>query len=185
MCGFDFSLSPLSFFQINRTQAETLYYKALEMSKVNPDDLVIDLYCGAGTISSLFASKCREVIGIEILPQAIEDARENAKGNGIGNVSYMQGAAETLMPQLAAEGHRPDIIVLDPPRKGAAPEVLAAIITAAPGKIVYVSCNPATQARDARILCDAGYRAAACQSVDMFCATPDVENILLFERAVP
>ena len=185
LCGFDFSLSPLSFFQINRTQAETLYYKALELSGVKPDDLVIDLYCGAGTISSLFASKCREVIGIEILPQAIEDARENAKGNGIGNVSYMQGAAETLMPQLAAEGHKPDIIVLDPPRKGAAPEVLAAIITAAPGKIVYVSCNPATQARDARILSGAGYRAAACQSVDMFCATPDVENILLFERAIP
>lgn len=185
LCGFDFLLSPLSFFQINRPQAETLYNKALELSRVKPDDLVIDLYCGAGTISSLFASKCRKVIGIEIVPQAIEDAKENARRNGILNVSFMQGAAETLMPQLAGEGQRPDIIVLDPPRKGAAPEVLAAIIAAAPEKIVYVSCNPATQARDARILCDAGYRAAACQSVDMFCRTPDVENILLFERTVP
>lgn len=185
LCGFDFSLSPLSFFQINRMQAETLYYKALELAKVNPDDLVIDLYCGAGTISSLFAARCREVIGIEIVPQAIEDARDNALRNRIANVRFMQGSAETLMPSLTAEGHKPDIIVLDPPRKGAAPEVLAAMIAAAPKKIVYVSCNPATQARDARILCDAGYRAAACQSVDMFCRTPDVENILLFERAMP
>ncbi|MEZ7872750.1 MAG: 23S rRNA (uracil-5-)-methyltransferase RumA, partial [Eubacteriales bacterium] len=97
---------------------------------------------------------------------------------------FIQGAAETLMPQLADEGYRPDIIVLDPPRKGAAPEVLAAIAEASPEKIVYVSCNPATQARDAKILREAGYRASACQSVDMFCATPDVENILLFERAI-
>lgn len=184
LCGFDFSLSPLSFFQINRAQAERLYDKALALSGVGPGDLVIDLYCGAGTISSLFAGHCRKVIGIEIVPQAVRDAIENARNNGIGNLRFMQGAAEKLMPELAREGIKPDIVVLDPPRKGAAPEVLAAISEVSAKKIVYISCNPATQARDAKILCASGYRVSAAQPVDMFCRTPDVENILLFERQV-
>ena len=182
LCGFDFSLSPLSFFQINRSQAERLYHKALELSGVRPDDLVIDLYCGAGTISSLFAGHCREVIGIEIVPQAVKDATINAEHNGIRNLRFMRGAAEILMPQLAREGLRPDIVLLDPPRKGAAPEVLAAISLVSPRKIVYISCNPATQARDAKILCGSGYRVTAAQPVDLFCQTANVENILLFER---
>lgn len=182
LCGFEFSLSPLSFFQINRTQAECLYDQALQLSGVKPDDLVIDLYCGAGTISALFAFACREVIGIEIVPQAIRDAQENAKHNGISNVRFLHGAVESIMPQLVQEGYKPDIVVLDPPRKGAAPEALAAISEASPGKIVYISCNPATQARDAKILCASGYRVVTCQPVDMFCRTPDIENILLFER---
>lgn len=182
LCGFDFLLSPLSFFQVNPTQAERLYLKALELSGAGPDDLAFDLYCGAGTISSLFAKSCREVIGIEIVPQAVEDARENARRNGIGNAHFMQGAAEDLMPKLVRDGERPRIIVLDPPRKGAAPQVLDAIAQAGPERIVYISCNPATQARDAALLAGKGYSVRACQSVDMFCRTPDIENICLFER---
>lgn len=182
LCGFEFTLSPLSFFQINQSQAEILYQKALELSAVKPTDLVIDLYCGAGTITSLFAKHCKEVIGIEIVPQAIIDAEKNAQDNGISNVNFLLGSAEELMPALAQKDYFPDIIVLDPPRKGAAPEVLSAIADANPKKIVYISCDPATQARDTRILVELGYKVCACQPVDMFCRTPDVENILLFER---
>lgn len=184
LCGFKFSLSPLSFFQINRLQAEILYQKALELSEVKDSDLIIDLYCGAGTITSLFARHCREIIGIEIVPQAVIDAQSNAKGNDIDNASFMLGSAEKLMPELARKGYQPDIVLLDPPRKGAAPEVLSAIAAVQPAKIVYISCDPATQARDAKILVNLGYHVTACQPVDMFCRTPDVENILLFERAV-
>ncbi len=182
LCGYEFLLSPLSFFQINPLQAERLYQKALDLSGVRPDDLVFDLYCGAGTISSLFAARCRQVIGIEIVPQAVEDAVCNAKMNGIANARFLAGAAEELMPQLVRDGQRPRVIVLDPPRKGAAPEVLRAIAQAVPERIVYISCDPATQARDARALCESGFRITAMQSVDMFCRTPDIENICLFER---
>lgn len=184
LCGFDFLLSPLSFFQVNHAQAERLYTCALEMADLRPDDLVIDLYCGAGTISSLFASQAREVIGIEIVPQAVQDAIENAKLNDLRNLRFLQGAAEELMPRLYREGSRPDIVVLDPPRKGAEQAVLEAIALAAPRRVVYISCHPGTQARDARWLCEHGYRVSACKSVDMFCQTAEIENILCFDREV-
>lgn len=182
LCGFVFALSPLSFFQVNAVQAEKLYQKALALARPKKDDLVIDLYCGAGTISSVFAAAAREVIGIEVVPQAIQDARSNAQRNGLSNLRFLTGKAEDLLPPLIAQGERPDIIVLDPPRKGAEPSVLDAILSAAPRKVVYVSCHPATQARDAKVLCSGGYRVTACCPVDMFCHTPQVENILLLER---
>lgn len=181
LCGLDFSLSPLSFFQVNRTQAERLYQLALDFAAPTSRNLVFDLYCGAGTISSVFAPRCGRVVGIESVPQAVEDARRNAQANGIENVTFLQGAAEELLPRMVKGGDRPDIVVLDPPRKGAAPQVLDAILQAAPRKIVYVSCHPGTQARDARRLSEGGYTATACAPVDMFCRTPDVENVLLFE----
>ena len=131
----------------------------------------------------MLAKAAKQVIGIEIVPQAIEDARENARSNGVENVSFHAAAAEALLPQLVAQGLRPDVVVLDPPRKGCEEPVLSAIAQAAPQRVVYVSCDPATQARDAKILCAYGYRPTRCQSVDMFCQTGHVENVLLFEKA--
>lgn len=182
LCGFRFSLSPLSFFQVNPLQAERLYLAGLAMANPQPEDLVVDLYCGAGTLSSLLAAHCRQVLGIEIVPQAVQDARDNAAANGIRNLRFMEGAAELLMPQLVAQGERPDILLLDPPRKGAEPAVIDAIAAAKPRKVLYISCDPGTQARDAKLLCQQQYQVTACQPVDMFCRTADVENILLFER---
>ena len=182
LCGFDYALSPLSFFQINPVQTEKLYYTALEFANLKGDELVTDLYCGAGTISLLLSGHAKKVIGVEIVEPAIRDAEENARRNGIDNVEFHAAAAEDLLPQMVEKGLRPDVVVLDPPRKGCEESVLRAILTAAPRRVVYVSCDVATQARDAKILCEGGYRATRCQSVDMFCHTAHVENVLLFER---
>ena len=182
LCGLRFALSPRSFFQINPAQTETLYQTALTFANVQPNELAADLYCGAGTISLLLAQRAREVIGIEIVPEAIADAEENARANHIANARFYAAAAEALLPELVQKGLRPDVIILDPPRKGCEESVLRAIAQAAPRRVVYVSCDPATQARDAKILCAQGYRATRCQSVDMFCQTGHVENILRFDR---
>lgn len=179
LCGSSFLLSPLSFFQVNTSQAEKLYNKALELAAPKRSDKVIDLYCGAGTISSLFARHTDQVLGIESVPQAVTDARDNARRNAIHNLRFMAGLAETLLPQVLMEGFQPDIIVLDPPRKGAEVKVLEAIAQAAPPKVVYVSCHPATQARDVKLLAQTGYRVSACAPVDMFPQTPQVENVML------
>lgn len=180
--GFSFLLSPLSFFQVNTQQAEVLYRQAIELAAPGENDLVADLYSGAGTITLQLARLARHVYGIELSPDATRDARENASKNCVNNVTFLCERAETALPRLVSEGFRPDIVVLDPPRKGAEREVLSAIAAASPRRVVYVSCNPATQARDAKTLASLGYRAAACQPVDLFCQTADVENILLFER---
>lgn len=182
LCGFDFALSPLSFFQINPVQTEKLYYTALDFAALSGNELVADLYCGAGTISLLLAQKARQVIGIEIVEPAIRDAEENARRNGVKNVQFHAAAAEDLLPELVKKGLRPDVVVLDPPRKGCEEQVLRAILTASPKRVVYVSCDVATQARDAKILGEGGYKAVKCQSVDMFCHTGHVENVLLFEK---
>lgn len=182
LCGLRFSLSPLSFFQINPVQTEKLYQTALDFVALTGHETVADLYCGAGTISLLLAQAARQVIGIEIVPQAIADAKENAKANGVCNAEFHAAAAEELLPQLVEQGLRPDVVVLDPPRKGCEEAVLRAIALAAPRRVVYVSCDPATQARDAKYLCTHGYRVSRCQSVDMFCQTSHVENVLLFEQ---
>lgn len=181
LCGFKFSLSPLSFFQINPLQTEKLYQTALDFADLSGSELVADLYCGAGTISLMLARKARQVIGIEIVPEAIRDAEENAKRNGVENAQFHAAAAEELLPQLVEQGLRPDVVVLDPPRKGCEEKVLSAIAQASPKRVVYVSCDVATQARDAKFLCQRGYEAVKCQSVDMFCQTGHVENVLLFQ----
>lgn len=178
-----FRISPLSFFQVHTAQAEALYQKALEMAAPKPSDRIMDVYCGAGTITSFFARHVAHADGIEIVPQAIVNAKENAALNGIENVTFYEGEAETILPQLIEEGLRPDLIILDPPRKGVAPEVLQAVVDSGVQKIVYISCHPATQARDAAFLADAGYQIEGCQPVDMFCYTSGIENILLMARA--
>jgi len=182
LCGFRYALSPLSFFQVNPVQTETLYQTALDFAELTEDELVADLYCGAGTISLLLARKAKQVIGIEIVPEAIRDAEENARVNGVENARFYAAAAEDLLPQMVQQGLRPDVVVLDPPRKGCEEKVLAAIAQAGPKRIVYVSCDVATQARDAKYLCAHGYHVTKCQSVDMFCHTGHVENVLQFVK---
>ena len=182
LCGFHFALSPLSFFQINPIQTEVLYQTALDFAALAPTETAADLYCGAGTISLLLAKKAKQVIGVEIVEAAIRDAKENALKNGVENVSFYAAAVEDLLPTLVSDGLRPDVVVLDPPRKGAEPTVLQAILQAAPSRIVYISCDPATQARDVRILLDGGYILRKMQPVDMFCWTSHVENVCVLTR---
>ncbi len=182
LCGLSFSLSPLSFFQVNPIQTEKLYQTALHFAAPEPNDLAVDLYCGAGTISLLLAQHVQKVIGIEIVPEAIRDARENAVRNGISNAEFHAAAAEKLLPSLVDDGLRPDFVVLDPPRKGAEPEVIRAIAYAAPSRVVYVSCDPATLARDLKLFTELGYQVSQVQPVDMFCWTGHVETVVLIQR---
>ena len=178
LCGLRFDVGPASFFQVNPEQTEKLYRTALDFAQLQSEDRVCDVYCGAGTITLMLASHCREAVGIEIVPQAIDNAKANAARNGIANAAFHVGAAEEVLPRMVAEGLRPDVIVVDPPRKGLEPQVIDAMATAAPRRIVYVSCNVATQARDAALLLEKGYRVERAQPVDMFCWTSGVENVI-------
>ena len=182
LCGFEYRLSPLSFFQVNPVQTEKLYRTALGFAKLTGTETVADLYCGAGTISLLLSRHARHVTGVEVVEAAIADARENARRAGVEKVDFVAAPAEEKLPEMVRGGLRPDVVVLDPPRKGCEEAVLRAILQAAPARVVYVSCDVATQARDGRILQAGGYRAVRCQSVDMFCQTAHVENVLLFEK---
>ncbi len=177
-----FELSPASFFQVNPVQTEKLYQTALDFAELKPADLLCDVYCGAGTITLTMARHCREAIGIEIVPAAVENAKRNAVLNGIGNVSFRTGKAEELLPQMVADGLRPEVIVVDPPRKGLDPAVISAMARACPDRLVYVSCNPATLARDAGLLKEEGYLIRKVQPVDMFCWTSGVETVALMTR---
>jgi len=182
LCGLTFDLSPAAFFQVNPQQTEVLYQTALDFAQLTPEDRLCDVYCGAGTISLMMARHCKEVLGIEIVPQAIENARANARRNGITNADFRCGAAEEVLPALVEEGLRPDVIVIDPPRKGVEPAVIDAIAKAGPRRVVYVSCNVATQARDAALLAEKGYRLEKVQPVDMFCWTSGVECVASFTK---
>jgi len=181
--GLRFSVSPLSFFQVNPAQTERLYQLALDFAQLTGEETVVDAYCGAGTISLMLAQKAKRVIGIEIVEPAIVNARENAARNGIGNVEFIVGATEDVLPKLVSDGMRPDVIVVDPPRKGCEEAVLQAIIECAPKRVVYVSCGAPTLARDAKLLCESGYKAEKVQCVDMFCWTGAVETVMLFTKA--
>lgn len=185
LCGLRFSVSPLSFFQVNPAQTEKLYGLALEYAGLTGSETVVDAYCGAGTISLLLAQKAKKVIGIEIVPEAIQNANENAVRNHIENAEFHVGATEDLLPRLIADGLRPDVIVLDPPRKGCEPAVLDAIIAAAPKRVVYVSCGAPTLARDAKLLAEGGYTAEKVQCVDMFCWTGAVETVMSLVQQNP
>ena len=185
LCGLRFSVSPLSFFQVNPQQTERLYGLALEYAGLTGAETVVDAYCGAGTISLLLAQKAKKVIGIEIVPEAIQNANENAARNGIANAEFHVGATEELLPKLVENGFRPDVIVLDPPRKGCDPAVLQAIIAAAPKRVVYVSCGAPTLARDAKLLTEGGYAAEKVQCVDMFCWTGAVETVMVMSQQKP
>ena len=185
LCGLTFDLSPAAFFQVNPAQTERLYQTALDFAGLRPDDTLCDVYCGAGTITLMMARHCRTALGIEVVPEAIMNARQNAQRNGITNADFRVGAAEDVLPRLVADGLRPDVIVVDPPRKGLDPAVIAAMAAAEPRHIVYVSCNVATQARDAALLRDAGYLPEKVQPVDMFCWTSGIETVLLLSQRKP
>ena len=177
LLGLDFEISPHSFFQINHDMTEKLYAKVLEFADLSGNENVMDIYCGIGTIS-LCAAKCaKSVIGVEIVEKAIEDARKNAESNGIENAEFYASSAEETVPKLIESGRRADVVILDPPRKGSEEKTLSAIVKAAPKRIVYVSCNPATLARDAKYLCENGYSITKSAGFDMFPNTMHVETV--------
>lgn len=177
-----FEISPLSFFQVNPVQTKVLYEKALEYADLKGDETVFDVYCGIGTISVFFAEHVRKVYGIEVIPEAVEDARRNAAINGVDNTEFIAGKAEDVMKELCGKGLKPDVIVFDPPRKGLDKDVIEASIKMNPKKIIYVSCNPTTLARDLRIFEDNGYETKKVQPVDMFPYTYHVECVTLMSR---
>ena len=163
-----FEISARSFYQVNPEQTEVLYKQALDYAQLNGDETVIDAYCGIGTISLFLAQKAKQVLGVEIVPQAIEDAKRNAELNGFTNTYFEAGPAEEVIPRWYKEGKQADVLVVDPPRKGCDEALLTTIIEQRPKRVVYVSCNPATLARDLRILEDGGYETKEIQPVDMF-----------------
>jgi 23S rRNA (uracil-5-)-methyltransferase RumA len=175
---FKFNISPLSFFQVNPVQTEVLYKKALEYAGLTGNEIVFDAYCGTGTISLFLSKKAKMVFGIEIIPQAIDNANENKAQNNVENVEFIVGKSEEEIPKLIKSGIKPDVIVVDPPRKGCEESLLHAIAKVAPRTIVYVSCDPATLARDLRILEDCGYKTEQIQPVDMFPQTAHVETVV-------
>ncbi|MDD3335471.1 MAG: 23S rRNA (uracil(1939)-C(5))-methyltransferase RlmD [Eubacteriales bacterium] len=177
LLGLTFEISPLSFFQVNPAQTERLYQRAIDFAALTPGDTVVDAYAGAGTIALCMAGQASRVLGIEIVPQAVESAKRNAERNGVSNAEFHVGAVEELLPRLVEDGLRPDVIVLDPPRKGVEPAVIEAVLKAKPRRVVYISCHVPTQARDMKLLCQGGYRFEACQPVDMFCYAGGVENV--------
>ena len=179
-----FRISPLSFYQVNPIQTEKLYKKALEYAGLNGDETVWDLYCGIGTISLFLAQKVKKVYGVEIVPNAIMDARENAKLNNLSNVEFFVGKAEEVLPEQYEKNKvYADIIVVDPPRKGCDEKCLNTILKMQPKRVVYVSCDSATLARDLRILYDGGYKLEKIQAVDQFSQTVHVESAVLLSRA--
>ena len=182
LCGLRFEVSPYSFFQVHKEQAEILYEKALAYADLKGGETVIDAYCGTGTISLCLAKKAKRVIGIEIVKPAIEDAKKNAKKNHMENTEFYAADAGKFMPQLYRKGLVPDVIVMDPVRAGCSEEVLKAAAGMNPKRIVYVSCNPATFARDAKILKSEGYEIKEVQPVDMFPQTMHVEAIVLLSK---
>ena len=177
LCGLTFELSPASFFQVNPPQTEVLYGEALRFADLKPSDTLMDVYCGAGTISLMMARHCKQVTGIEVVPAAVFNARENAQRNGIENAVFLEGKAEELLPRMVTDSQKPNVIVVDPPRKGLELAVIEAIAAASPDRLVYISCNPATLARDAALLKEKGYDIQQIQPIDMFPFTSHVETV--------
>jgi 23S rRNA (uracil1939-C5)-methyltransferase len=177
-----FAISARSFYQVNPAQTEVLYGKTVEYAGLTGNETVIDAYCGIGTISLFLAQHAKQVYGVEIVREAIEDARGNAKLNGMDNVVFEVGASEDVIPNWKEQGITADVIVVDPPRKGCDPRLLETILAMQPEKVVYVSCNPSTLARDLRILEDGGYRTVEVQPVDMFPHTTHVECVVSLHR---
>ena len=172
-----FEISPLSFFQVNPLQTEVLYNKALEYANLGENDTVFDIYCGISTISLFLAQKAKKVYGIEIVEDAIKDAKRNAKINNMDNVEFYVGKAEEVVPKMYKEGKRANVVVVDPPRKGCDEKVLDTIVSMEPDRVVYVSCNPSTLARDLAYLNERGYKCHEIQPVDMFPHSVHVENV--------
>lgn len=172
-----FEISPLSFFQVNPLQTEVLYNKALEYANLGENDIVFDIYCGIGTISLFLAQRAKKVYGIEIVEDAIKDAKKNAKINNMDNVEFYVGKAEEVVPKMYKEGKKANVVVVDPPRKGCDEKVLDTIVSMQPDRVVYVSCNPSTLARDLAYLDERGYKCHEIQPVDMFPHSVHVEVV--------
>lgn len=180
-----YRISPLSFYQVNPVQTEKLYSTALEYADLHGNEVVWDLYCGIGTISLFLAQKASKVCGVEIIPQAIEDARDNAKRNGFKNTEFFVGAAEEVVPEQYEKSKgslRADVVTLDPPRKGCDEKLLQTVVQMKPDRIVYVSCDPATLARDLKYLCGAGYELKKVRACDMFGHSSHVETVVGLQR---
>ena len=182
LCGLTFRLSPRSFYQVNHHQAQRLYETAIAQAGITRQDTVLDLYCGVGTITLAMASAAGKVIGVEVVPQAVEDARDNAKRNGIENAEFFCGDAGQAALQLEREGVRPDVVVVDPPRKGLNADTIEALSRMSPRRIVYVSCDPATLSRDVALLKERGYELKTAQAADLFPRCAHVETVVLLSK---
>ena len=182
LLGLDFHISPESFYQVNHAQAQRLYSCALDMAELKENERALDLYCGTGTITLLLAKRCAHALGNEIIPQAVENARENARRNGIENVSFILGDAGKAAFRLSNAEISPDLIVTDPPRKGMDEKAVLACCRMGPRRIVYISCDPASLARDARLFEEKGYKMTKAKAFDMFPATANVETVVLLSK---
>lgn len=183
LCGLRFKISPLSFYQVNPPQAEKLYNKARQYAALTKDDILLDLYCGTGTIGLTMANECKKLIGVEVVEQAVEDAKENARLNNINNAEFICADAAIVAKRLEKEGIKPDVIVLDPPRKGCDSSLIDTVAKMNPKRIVYVSCDPATLARDLKLFTqNHGYTLQEATPFDLFPRTAHVETVVLLSR---
>ena len=175
-------MSPLAFYQVNRIQAQRLYEKAKEYAQLNKDDVLVDLYCGTGTIGLSMAKNCKTLIGVEIIDKAIENARKNAENNGISNARFICADATEAAYTLEKEGVKPDVVVVDPPRKGLTAQLVQTIVNMSPKRVVYVSCDPATFARDLKQFEELDYSVKEITPVDLFPRTAHVESVCLLTK---
>ena len=182
LCRLKFKISPFSFWQVNRTQAEKLYSKAKEYAKLSGDEVLLDLYCGTGTIGLTMAQDCKQLVGVEIVEDAVNDAKANAEANGINNARFICADAPTAAEQLRKEGTAPDVVILDPPRKGCGEELVKTIRKMNPKRVVYVSCDPATLARDLKYFSENGYITHEVTPCDMFPRTAHCESVALLTK---
>ena len=187
LCGILLKITPASFYQVNRDAAELLYRKAAQLAELTGKELLLDLYCGVGSIGLSMAHRVRRLIGIEVVPDAVECAKENARINGITNAAFYCGDAantkDLLSAASASEGDiRPDVVILDPPRRGCASALLDWLSELEPRRIVYISCNPETLARDAKLLTEKGYTIGTVYPFDLFCRTGHCETVCLMSR---
>jgi len=182
LCGLTFRLSPRSFYQVNHHQAQRLYEAAIAQAEITKEDLVLDLYCGVGTITLAMASAAGKVMGVEVIPQAVEDAKDNARRNGIENAEFFCGDAGQAALELEKKGIRPDVVTVDPPRKGLNADTIEALHRMAPRRIVYISCDPATLARDVALLKERGYRVKNALAADLFPRCAHVESVCTLVR---
>ena len=182
MCGMTFRLSPRSFYQVNHHQAQKLYQAAIDAAGITKDDTVLDLYCGVGTITLVMSQAASKVIGVEVIPQAVEDAKDNAKRNGVTNAEFICADAGAAALELERQGIHPDVIVVDPPRKGLNADAIEAISRMNPRRLVYVSCDPATLARDVSLLKERGFTLKSAQAFDLFPRCAHVESVVCLSR---
>ncbi len=185
LCGLRFSVSPHSFYQVNRDQAERLYGVAADFAALRGEETLLDLYCGAGTIGLSMAGKVKRLVGVELVEDAVKNARANAAANGVKNAEFFCGDAAKAAAMLRARGEAPDVVVLDPPRKGCGEELVSIVAQMAPSRVVYVSCDPATLARDLTFFASRGYEPQMARPVDLFPRTSHVETVVLLSHTLP